>query len=245
MRSHSVRYGIPAVLLSLVAGVACRDDVKDTTASDALARDLALAQASSVALAPTARDLPATRFISPLESGERAVAGSGRAPRIARRSPNRAPAAQAGAGAPVESPVVSQSPQSVAAEAEIAPAPAPAVADEAPASGPSAGESATVLPNDGEVTVARPEDGTGSAPTAGRRGRGGIFGGIGGVIIRGGSIGDDDHCERDQPRGGRGGILGGRMPVGIAGPVGYPGNAGTWGVPRSGVGRSPRGGVRY
>jgi hypothetical protein len=38
--------------------------------------------------------------------------------------------------------------------------------------------------------------------TDGVGGVGGVIGAIGGVIIRGGSIGDDDHCEIHHGRGG-------------------------------------------
>ncbi len=60
---------------------------------------------------------------------------------------------------------------------------------------------------------------------------GSILGGIAGAVIRGGMIGDDDHCDpRRAPRGGRpiggdiyrGGIGGGGMITGMGGPRTIP-----------------------
>jgi hypothetical protein len=231
VRLNSTRLAAPLTLISLAAAAGCRDASRDVTANDALRRDLELAQASAVSLAP--RDLPATRFVSALEAGERATAGAGTAAHPARHSPTKAPKRHASHAPPTPAPTaVAQASQSAAAE-ETAPAPAPTAAP-APEAEParSTTEGTGHTPNDGVISVS-PTDGAGDGGvTVGRRGHGGglggIFGGIIGVVIRGGSIGDDDHCERDHPRT-RGGI-----PMGLPGlPVGLPGGA--IGVPRSGT----------
>jgi hypothetical protein len=46
-----------------------------------------------------------------------------------------------------------------------------------------------------------------------------VIGGIAGVVIRGGSVGDVDHCERDLPRGRRGGWPAGAPPAGVGFPT--------------------------
>lgn len=55
---------------------------------------------------------------------------------------------------------------------------------------------------------------TGSIPAAGTGGSGGILGGIFGAVIRGGGVGDDDHCDprpqtRRRPPDVYGGMIGG------------------------------------
>jgi hypothetical protein len=55
-------------------------------------------------------------------------------------------------------------------------------------------------------------------PDNGPSGVGAVLGGIFGAVIRGGVVGDDDHCDpRRPPRTGR--PIGGAIPTGIAGPI--------------------------
>jgi hypothetical protein len=68
----------------------------------------------------------------------------------------------------------------------------------------------------------------GAAPIPSNGGSGGILGGIFGAVIRGGGVGDDDHCEPRGPRRPASGI-----PIG-GGAATYPG----------GVMRGPMGGMR-
>jgi hypothetical protein len=249
VRLNSTRLAGPLALLSLTIGGACRNASRDVTANDALQRDLELAQASTVALAQGGRDLPATRFVSALEAGERPAAGKSDAARPSRRSKSKAPRAHAEHAPPAPAPVAATASVAQAAAEPEAVAPAPAavpapVEEQAPArsenpsmSGPS---------GDGVISVSPTDGADAGGITVSRRGRGGglggVLGGIGGVIgvvIRGGAIGDDDHCERDHP-GRRGNIP---MGVGLPGgmPVGFPARGG-YGVPRSGVGGIFRGG---
>lgn len=241
MRLNSTRVAAPLALAALSIAGGCRGASADATASDALKRDLELAQASAVALAPRVPDLPATRFVSALEAGERPAAGAGRAARPARRAPSRAPAAHADHAPPAPTPVAVSEAEATAAS-EPAPAPAAAAPVVAEDAGPAPERTEHGGPSDGVITVAAPSEGNGSTGTdEGRRGRGrgigGAIGGLIGVVIRGGGVGDVDHCERDRP-GARG-----RMPVGGGGfPVGVfnPGSGGSIGVPQSGVGRVGR-----
>ena len=243
MRLNSTRLAGPVALLSLTVGGACRNASRDVTANDALQRDLELAQASAVALAPNGRDLPATRFVSALESGERATKGAGKAGVPSRRSPSRAPRAHVDHAAPAPAPVAAET-QSVAQAADApveapAPAAAPAVTEE-PMPARSENPSMSGSSGDGVISVSPTDGADAGGITVSRRGRGGgiggVLGGIGGVIgvvIRGGVIGDDDHCERDHPRSGG-------IPIGVGGiPIGFPGRGG-YGVPPSGVGRVGR-----
>jgi len=69
---------------------------------------------------------------------------------------------------------------------------------------------------------------TGAIPSAGTGGSGGILGGIFGTVIRGGGVGDDDHCDPHgaPPRRGRpvgGDVYGGGMgTIGMGGARGVP-----------------------
>jgi hypothetical protein len=58
----------------------------------------------------------------------------------------------------------------------------------------------------------------GAAPIPASSGSGGILGGIFGAVIRGGMIGDDDHCDPRGPHRGGGRVIGGdiygRSPMG-------------------------------
>jgi hypothetical protein len=203
VRLHSTRLVAPLTLAALAATAACRDSARDPTTNDSLQRDLELAQASTVSLA-SARDLPQTRFVSALESGERATAGAGAAARPAHKSPTKAPHAKAKHAPPTPAPVTAAVGAAAAAE-ETAPAPAPTSTTVAADNGPTAAPEATSGPSTDGVISVSPTDapssgsGTGTAQRGRGHGLGGIFGGIIGVVIRGGMIGDDDHCERDHP----------------------------------------------
>ncbi len=179
----------------LIAGViACGRDGSSANAKpgDDLRRDLAAASAASVQLATEAQAYQATRVVSDLEQSERAVPVT------------RAPAPR---------PVV-QRHTDVAPQEEKAPDPSPQVAVEAPtAPEPQEPEVAandapavpTVAPRPSPVPVEYPASGRQGegAGAEGRTGSGSGIGGIIGIIIRGGGIGDDDHCvpnTRGRPR---------------------------------------------
>jgi len=68
---------------------------------------------------------------------------------------------------------------------------------------------------------------TGAIPASGSGGSGGILGGIFGTVIRGGGVGDDDHCDPHgaPPRRGRpvgGDVYGGGVFGGMGGARGVP-----------------------
>jgi len=239
VRLKSTRLAGPIALLSLAVGSACRNGSRDVTSNDALQRDLELAQASTVALAQNGHDLPATRFVSALEAGERASAGAGTAARPAKRSRSKAPRAHVQHAPPAPAPVAATQAVAQAAEQpQEAPAPAatPSPVDDAPAR--SENPTMSGSGGDGVISVSPTDGADAGGTTVSRRGHGGILGGIGGVIgvvIRGGGIGDDDHCER--PRGNI--PIGAGLPGGI--PIGFP-TRGGYGVPRGGIGGVIRGG---
>jgi len=90
----------------------------------------------------------------------------------------------------------------------VEPAPAPAMTAE-----PRPGHVAVVGSLAGDA-ASRPDpsaDPSASGPYSGDLGGGVGRGGWGGPVIRGGGVGDDDHCERRPPRGIMGG--GGMNPV--------------------------------
>lgn len=214
-------------VLALAAVAGCRDTTssRDTAARDALQRDLDLAQASAVSLAE--RDLPPTRFVSALEQGERPSASTGAAARPAKKAPTKAPRRPTRQAPPAVTAVATTEPAPAAAATEMTPAPtSSSVASTETAATPT--EQPTVSgPSDAGTVGSVPSDSRGNTDGAsgeGRRGRGmgGIFGGIIGVVIRGGGVGDGDHCERDQPRGGH-------VPTGYPGGIG--GIGGVYGVP--------------
>jgi outer membrane biosynthesis protein TonB len=125
-----------------------------------------------------------------------------------------------------EAQVMASAPATESAAAEPSTDAAPPLARPAALPAPSAPA--------GQSTAA----GTGTYPGNGNGGVGGVLGGIFGVVIRGGGVGDDDHCDPRPQRGGgrtdRGGIYGRpggaipRMPTGMGGarfpvtPMGRP-----------------------
>jgi hypothetical protein len=195
-------------------------------ADDGLARDLE--QAALVAAAPELGGR--TRFVSSIELGAGApAAGPTRTTTAARgAAPRRRPRAER--RTPTR--VASRTPAPVHAAApaeEVAEAPASAEPSSAPAAVPAPEPTARAA--DPEPVASGPSADEGDAPATapadeGRRGRrrggigwGTVIGGIAGVVIRGGSVGDDDHCERDLPRGRRGGSPAGSAPGGVIFPT--------------------------
>jgi hypothetical protein len=181
-------------------------------AHDALGRDLALAGAAGAAVTPETL-APRTRFVSPLEAGvapERLAPRQARTPARRQRTTRAATLRTPEAVAPRPAPPAPRAERAVAsAPAPEAPAPAPVVV----ASGPSAADAPAPAADPGPTRV-----GDGGHGDAGH-------GDGTGVVIRGGGVGDVDHCERDLPGtwGGRipgGGVLVGRRMPGDAGRVG-------------------------
>jgi hypothetical protein len=192
-------------MASLAAvAVACgrSEQPKDQAMDQALMSDLESAAAPTSALASS--QFKPTQIVSAIELGEspharapeRSAAPARRAtPRAAAPAP-KVKTVDPAATEPVPEPVL------VAAAPAAAPAPtAEPATTPAPITTPAAGPRPTPNP------VHIPEPVVREPIPVGRGGRGGIgtIGTIGGVIIRGGSIGDDDHCEIHP--GGRGGIM--------------------------------------
>lgn len=195
-------------LLAACSGVTQRDTAE--LAND-LQKDLELAKASSLELASSSR--ARTEVISGVEAGRAGATLAGdRAPLpkpAPRARPEPAPVVRHAAQKTVEAPVASVAEETPAPATEEVVAPAATMAA-APAPEPAA------APVPEPVVLAGPqttEDGTGASRPrdpggwgdAGTgdvgRGSGGGWGGLGGVIIRGGSIGDGDHCEIRPRRG--------------------------------------------
>ena len=184
--------------------VACgrSEQPKDQGMDPALMSDLESAAAPTSALASS--QFKPTQVVSAIELGE--------SPRA--RAPERtaAPARQVKprAAAPkvktVDPTATEPQPEPVLVATTPAPAPEPAAAP-APVATPTAGPRPTPNPVDIPAPVGRDPIpvGRGGMGGIGTIGTIGAIGRIGGVIIRGGSIGDDDHCEIHP--GGRGGIM--------------------------------------
>lgn len=197
-----------ASTLALVA-LGCGSDRTAGVMTADLERDLAMA---SSALRPS------NQVVSALEGGpQNAPSGEQRGRRDNVVRPRRAPRVNPQATETQEAPVAEQVAEAPAPVVEVAnatpaPAPAPAAGNEAPAPRPTWG----VIYDEGQNTGRGPSDNTGSSGTG--RGRDGRDGGWGGVIIRGGSAGED-HCE---PRGtrGRGRMPGGMGGIGMGGVIG-------------------------
>jgi hypothetical protein len=191
---------MPLALLAL----ACGRDAKPRGNSAALSEDLRgdLERAS----APTS-DLAATRFrptqvVSSIELGTAPAAPKGAQPQ--KRKTHHVK--------PSPAPRVAQV-KAVAVEPAPAPAPEPTVVATAPAPQPTAGPRPKPNPVDYP-------SGQGSS-TEGDHGVG--IGTVIGVIIRGGSIGDDDHCELHRPgRGNAGVMINQRFPSPIVGRTTFP-----------------------
>lgn len=163
---------------------------QDQAMDPALRSDLESAAAPTSALASS--QFKRTQVVSAIELGESpAVSAPERVAAPARRAAPRVSIEQAASIAPVNPAAAEPVPEPVLVAVASAAAPA-ASAEPAPATTPVAGPRPTPNP----VNYPAPEPATRS--------------GIGGVIIRGGSIGDDDHCEI-HPRGTI--MINQRMPV--------------------------------
>lgn len=246
---------VPAAAMVGLLAACSSAPQRDTAelASD-LQKDLELAKASSLELASSSR--ARTEVISGVEAGRAGSTLAGeRAPLpkpAPRARPERTPVVRHAAQKTVEAPVASVAEETPAPATEevvapaatmaAAPAPEPAAAP-TPEPVVMAGPQAT---EDG-AGASRPRDpgGWGDAGT-GDVGRGGGWGGLGGVIIRGGSIGDDDHCEIRPRRGSttrRGTFpIGGTVYVPRAGGTGGSASRGS-ATPRSRGGSSGAGAV--
>ena len=184
MRTASILRALLVPGAALLIAACGRADARETTVTDDLQRDLDLAQASTLELAPAGTP---SLTVSPLE-----------------RTPDRAPstASRVSTGRrPRPAPVPVAVPD---AEPEVAVAPEPTVETETPTDAPSIDLVEASLP----PVVAS----TGRVGEGDRGAGGGIIGAIGGVVIRGGGVGmGDDDCEI-HPRRGRGippgGVLG-------------------------------------
>lgn len=162
---------LPMALFALACGGSSKPQPKDAALSDDLRSDLARAAA------PTS-DLASSRF-RPEQVVSSIELGNAPAPHASSKKaqhPHRARRAK-----PAPKPTV----ETVAATT-TEPSPAPTVVTVTPAPAPTAGP--RPMPN----PVPYPS-GSGSEPQDG--GGIGAIGRVIGVIIRGGSIGDDDHCE--------------------------------------------------
>lgn len=185
--------------VSLAAfAVACgrSEQPKDRAMDQALMSDLESASAPTAALASS--QFKPREVVSAIELGEAPAA----------RAPERtaAPARRAKPSVAAEPKVKTVDPSAtnpvpepvlVAAAPAAAPAPERAATEDAPAT-PAAGPRPTPNP----VHIPEPMPGRGGMDGRGTVGTIGTIGRIGGVIIRGGSIGDDDHCEIHPGGGG-------------------------------------------
>lgn len=199
--------GIAAVACSKKAPVAMSDDLKNDLKLASITQDIRI---NPDEITPAAKPQPAVKV-------KRAPSG----PKVVR---TKTPTVLASAAPVEEAEVPTEVPDVQMTEPAPAAEPAPEMAPEAPPlSRP------TVIPasNGGGSGVAtgRVDGGTGS---------GSVWGGILGAVIRGGVVGDDDHCDpRTMPRAGRrpsatdvygGGIARGGMSGGIRGyPMQIPG----------------------
>lgn len=223
-----------AAMVGLLA--ACSSAPQSDTAELAsdLQKDLELAKASSLELASSSR--ARTEVISGVEAGLAGATLAGdRAPLPTpkpRARPERTPVLRHAAQQTVDAPVASVAEETPAPATEEVVAPAATVAA-APAPEPAAAPVPEPVVLAGPQTTedgagaSRPRDpgGWGDAGT-GDVGRGGGWGGLAGVIIRGGTIGDGDHCEI-RPRRGTTTRRGGTFPV--SGTVYVPRAGGTGG----------------
>ena len=212
MRSSLRSLVVPgATLLAL----ACGGGRTASKVPDDLSRDLELASSAGVQLAPEAAGQGIVSSIERVPQHQGASAKSYRSAPTARRH------------APVPKPAVVEAPETKTADVSVEEQPtAPAaVATTAPAPEPMPTPSPEPGPDNSTIGSGdRGANSTGSDGRGGDGNRGGgigtmgtILGGIMGVVIRGGGVGDDDHCERDprgggrhHPRGGAGGGVFGR-----------------------------------
>lgn len=191
---------IPLAALAVACGRS--EQPKDHAVDPALMSDLESASAPTAALASS--NFKPTQVVSAVELGEppRAPARDQSATPSHRKAQRTAPAApKVKAVEPDPALDAKPKPVVVAATTPAAePAPEPVQVTK-PTAGPRPTPNPVDIPAPPPVPVGRePSSGGGGM------GPGGVIGAIGGVIIRGGSIGDDDHCEIHPGRG-RGGIM--------------------------------------
>jgi hypothetical protein len=182
----NVRKLLTLTLASIgIAAAACSKKSPVVSMSDDLKRDLKLASTTQDIrinpdeIAPTAKPAAAPKV-------RKATSG----PKVVR---SRKPTVLASA-APVEAADVATDVPDVQVASEApAPAPAPETAPEAP---PLARPSSVPASSSGDAG-----SGSGRVDTGGGMGGvGGVLGGILGAVIRGGVVGDDDHCDpRSMP----------------------------------------------
>ena len=186
-----MRTAILATTMLALGVAACSSSAKKSATKDDFSNDLKLASATTMDLATPQVN---QALLTSLETAPRGA-------------PEPAPTIKKGAGDHAvhsEAPTVEAAPEPTPAAVEetepvataVAPAPTPEPTNEPVAVAPRPTPAATL-----------PAGGTG----AGDYGRGGgVFGGGIGVVIRGGGVGDGDHCEI-RPR--RGGVLTGPVYV--------------------------------
>lgn len=196
---------LPMTLFALACGGHSKQE-KSAALSDDLRSDLARAAA------PTS-DLASSQF-RPQQVVSNIELGNAPAPHVM-HSASRASRAHTTRRTPRAKPKSAPTVEAVKA-VTTEPAPQPTTIAVAPAPAPTAG------PRPEPNPVAYPS-GSGS-DTEGEHHGGGI-GGVIGVIIRGGTIGDDDHCEIHP---------GGRVPVMINSRIPIPIGRGTFPGPRGG-----------
>lgn len=222
MLSRAAMAAAGGAISVLVAGLmGCGGSGEPTAMTADLERDLDLA---------TNARRPQTAVVSALEGGpRRAPSGTERGQRdavpVPRRQPRPAPEAEVQEVAVASTSEETPAP-TVAVTTTVEPTPAPV-----PEPSPQVPE-----PVSGPI-LHGPSDGTGDAIGTGEVGRGGGrrgggFGTLIGVIIRGGSAGVDNCEEHDRRRNGRRGGMGGGIitagPGGWGGPIGANG-----GTPRT------------
>jgi hypothetical protein len=204
---------IPAALLALACGRGDR-----ARADDDLSHDLALAASDGLEMAPSAH----TNVVSAVELGTPAPVATP----VTKRVPKR------GTARPRQQ-VVQTTTDTAAKETILEPTTTPTVIAESPQPTVTA-PVPTPAPRPAPLPTPLPTgEGNGGYGDHGTGGAGRVIGTVLGVLIRGGAIGDDDHCEIRPPRGGRAGVLiNNRFPVGT-----FPRTGGTF--PQRGGGRFP------
>jgi hypothetical protein len=226
------RTALSAAALTIIAGLmGCGADRSTQQMTADLERDLQLAETAQ---------RPRTQVVSVIEGGPiGAPSGTASGRRDAVPTPRRAPRAQPRA-AVQEAPVTNNvqeapAPAVLVAEAEPMPAPVPESVAEAPSPEPAI----VVIPA-GRGPSAGESEGRGDHGTVGTGRRGGGWGTVIGVIIRGGSAGIDnceEHDRRAGRRGGAGGMGGGVRGGGTRGGMGGGGTVIITGRPgRGGIG---------
>jgi hypothetical protein len=204
---------------SAVVAMACGKDKSPT--STAMSADLK----RDLQLASVTRDIRINPDEVTQTSRPDVALKSKRAPQGPKVIRSQRPTVKASA-TPVE---VAEAPAEIPQVQSTAPAPAPSEAP-APDAPPLARPSAIPVSYPGGGN----SQGSGAGQGQGNGGIGGVLGGIFGAVIRGGGIGDDDHCD---PRGRRGGsVTDVYSPNGRSTPIGMGGSR----IPMRPMGR-PRG----